>query len=297
VSRELPLRQAVALGLLHGPCELLPISSSAHTMLVPWLLGWRYGELDPGTRKSFEVALHAGTALALLARPPWQDGEGRARGFGGGGRRAWRRAWFVSPLVRGRPFVGAAALAGATVPPAAGGALLGERIERRLGTPDTIAVGLLAGALAMGAAELASGGGRGTGDVRANAPGGLEVRDGLALGAAQTLALMPGLSRSGMTFAAARLRGFRRLDADRVSWQVGLPVIAGAALLKAARQARAGSGAEQRRALAAGAGAAFLSTCLSARLLPAGRRMRLLPLAVAYRVALACLVWARLRRG
>ena len=69
--RVLTLRHAMALGLLHGPTELLPISSSAHTSLVPWLAGWPYGTLDPELRKSFEVALHAGTAAALLARPPW----------------------------------------------------------------------------------------------------------------------------------------------------------------------------------------------------------------------------------
>ena len=68
--RELPLRHAVILGLLHGPTELLPISSSAHTTLLPWLAGWPYDELDPRLRKSFEVALHAGTAAALLVRPP-----------------------------------------------------------------------------------------------------------------------------------------------------------------------------------------------------------------------------------
>ena len=58
--------EAVALGALHGPAELLPISSSAHTELVPWLLGWEYAELDPELRKAFEVAVHAGTAAALL---------------------------------------------------------------------------------------------------------------------------------------------------------------------------------------------------------------------------------------
>src|SRR5437879_2760274 len=62
----LTVRQAALLGALHGPAELLPISSSAHVALVPWLAGWRYGELDAPTRKTFEVALHAGTAAALL---------------------------------------------------------------------------------------------------------------------------------------------------------------------------------------------------------------------------------------
>src|SRR5271170_1419725 len=63
---RLSLRHALALGLAHGPTELLPISSSAHTILIPFLAGWPYGELDPELRKSFEVALHAGTAAALL---------------------------------------------------------------------------------------------------------------------------------------------------------------------------------------------------------------------------------------
>src|SRR5204863_4758752 len=62
----LPLRHALALGLLHGPAELLPVSSSGHVTLVPWLAGWPYAELDGELRKAFEVALHAGTAAALL---------------------------------------------------------------------------------------------------------------------------------------------------------------------------------------------------------------------------------------
>ncbi len=62
---RLSVAQAVALGALHGPAELLPISSSGHIALVPWLLEWDYDQLDNELRKSFEVALHAGTALAL----------------------------------------------------------------------------------------------------------------------------------------------------------------------------------------------------------------------------------------
>lgn len=287
-SRELSPARAVALGLLHGPSELLPVSSSAHTALLPWLLGWRYRELDPALRKSFEVALHAGTALGLLACPPWHTQRASSPCASGGKERVGARAvtCFFATVVKPRP-VRAAMLAAAIGPPATAGYALGERIERRLGTPGTIAAGLFAGAVAIGASELRGEGSRSAGDARAI--------DGLALGAAQTLALMPGLSRSGMTLAAARARGFRRADCDRLSWQVGLPVIAGAALLKAARQARAGIGAEERRALVAGSGAAFLSTCLSARLLPADRRMRLLLPTVAYRVALAGAVWARLR--
>src|SRR5438045_7490301 len=72
---ELELRHALALGVLHGPAELLPISSSGHTELVPWLLGWPYAELDGELRKAFEVALHAGTAAALLLALRAEVGE------------------------------------------------------------------------------------------------------------------------------------------------------------------------------------------------------------------------------
>ena len=65
-GQKLRVGQALALGALHGPAELLPISSSGHVALVPWLLRWDYDQLDDELRKSFEVALHAGTAAALL---------------------------------------------------------------------------------------------------------------------------------------------------------------------------------------------------------------------------------------
>ena len=78
-SGALELRHAVALGALHGPTELLPISSSAHTTLVPWLLGWPYAELDPELRKAFEVALHAGHGRGAAGRAARRGGGGRAR--------------------------------------------------------------------------------------------------------------------------------------------------------------------------------------------------------------------------
>src|SRR6202012_2361322 len=65
-SPQIRLREAIALWALHGPAELMPISSSGHVALVPWLLRWDYARADPDVRKAFEVALHAGTAAALL---------------------------------------------------------------------------------------------------------------------------------------------------------------------------------------------------------------------------------------
>jgi undecaprenyl-diphosphatase len=292
-ERPLALRHAFALGMLHGPTELLPISSSGHTTLVPWLAGWAYGELDPELRKSFEVALHAGTAAALLLRPPCSrpcsPDQGRALA------RVSARLGF---------------LAVALTPPALTGYTLGGQIERRLGTPATIAAGLLAGSAAIAAVEMRSRGGLPTRACGASVfetptheryetgkrpAASADLRDGLALGLAQSLALVPGVSRSGATLAAARGRGFSRADADRLSWTVGLPVIAGAALLKGTRLARAGTPRALCMPLAAGAASAFLSTLASTTVLSAQRRARLLPVCVAYRTALALLVIRRMR--
>jgi undecaprenyl-diphosphatase len=264
-------RHALALGLLHGPAELLPISSSGHTTLIPWLAGWPYARLDGERRKSFEVALHAGAGAALalhLRRELLRDAARVDR------RRAGVIALSLTP----------AALAGL---------VLGGSIERRLGGPRSIAAGLVAGAVAMALADARAGadeatGGRTQDDARA--------RDGLALGLAQTAALIPGVSRNGATLTAARARGFGRGAAQALSWHAGLPVILGASLLKGVRMRRAGVPPEQRAALALAGASAFASTLASARLLD--RRLRegqsLMPYAL-YRCALAALVVWRLR--
>src|SRR4051812_36694100 len=178
-EEALPLRHAVALGLLQGPAELLPVSSSAHTTLLPWLAGWPLARLDGEARKSFEVALHAGATAALAIE---MRAELTARARAGGARGAW-------------------VLALSLVPAALSGYALRDVIERRLGGPRSIAAGLAAGAVAMALAD-ARVGGRGAGDARA--------ADGLALGVAQAAALVPGVSRHGATLAAARMRGFDR---------------------------------------------------------------------------------------
>jgi undecaprenyl-diphosphatase len=276
-AQRLPLHQALALGLLQGPTELLPVSSSAHTTLLPWLAGWPYGELNPRLRKSFEVALHAGTAAALLVRVPWDTPNDRPCEEGSASAAA-----SIDSAAAKLGF-----MAAAVIPPALAGYTLGTQIERQLGTPATIAVGLLAGAVAMSAGELRAG------DARpaqgAGAP------DGLALGLAQALALIPGVSRSGATIAAARARVFSRQDADRLSWRVGLPVIAGAAALKGSRLTREGVPRELGAPLAVGIASAFASTLVSARALSPKRRAVLLPACVVYRAMLALLVIRRLR--
>lgn len=253
-SGRLPLREAVALGALHGPAELLPISSSAHTELVPWLLGWRYAELDVELRRAFAVALHAGTAAGLLVA---LRGEVAEAALGLDRRRA-------------------VLLAGSLVPPGLVGLALEGPIERRLGTPRAIAAGLLAGAAAMAAADARAPERRDRDDAG--------LADALALGAAQACALAPGVSRNGATLTAARVRGFRREDAGALSRHVALPVIVAAAALKGARLARRGLPPRTARAFAAGTVTAFASTLASR---PLVRDERVLWPYAAYRALLA----------
>jgi undecaprenyl-diphosphatase len=296
----------VALGLLHGPTELLPLSSSGHTALVPWLAGWRYDELDPELRKAFEVALHAGTAAALLWRPPW---DGASRTLGSGARRPRGASGSAG---RARVRTRLSLLAAAVGTPALAGYALGGQVERRLGTPATIAGGLLAGSAAMAASEVYARQGRlprareasvfetptqGRDETGRRAGTSAGLRDGLALGLAQALALFPGVSRSGATVAAARARGFSQRDSDRLSWTVGLPVIAGAAFLKSARLAREGTPRELALPLAMGTASAFLSTLASTRALDAGGRARLAPACAVYRAVLALFVIRRMRHN
>jgi undecaprenyl-diphosphatase len=264
----LPLRQAVALGLLHGPAELLPVSSSGHTTLVPWLLGWGYSRLDPELRKAFEVALHAGTAAALLIGLHEEVGDALRHIDG-------RRVTIVALSF---------------APPALAGYTLERPIERRLGTPTTIAVGLLLGSAAMAIADRHGAQNRRRDDAGA--------ADALWLGVAQACALVPGASRNGMTLAAARARGFAREDANALSRHVALPIIVGATVLKGARLARRGLPGGMAARFAAGAGAAFASTLASTWLIRQVERDRSLAPYAVYRAALALVVLRReLRRA
>ena len=135
---------------------------------------------------------------------------------------------------------------------------------------------------------------------RARGPAGRGIADAgpgdwLALGLAQAVALVPGVSRSGATITVARWLGFSRADAYRLSWTVALPVIAGAGLLQGLRLRRAGVPAALRPAMAAGAGAAFCSTLAAGALLRGRtRECSLTPFAL-YRGALAA--WVVLRAG
>jgi undecaprenyl-diphosphatase len=258
--------RAAVLGLIQGPAELLPVSSSAHLGLVPWLLGWPWDRLDPELRKSFEVALHAGAAGALMI----------------GQRR------LIASELRQFDARRATVLALSFAPAAIAGYTLERPIERRLGGPRATAIGLAAGAVAMLVADR-----RPRHRDREEAT----AADGLALGLAQTAALSPGVSRNGATLAAARWRGFTRHQSNMLSRTVALPVIVGAALLKGVRLRRRGIDPATRSAMSVGVAASFASTLACQRLIRLVERDRALwPYAV-YRLALAAVVLHRLRRA
>ncbi|HEY2202704.1 MAG TPA: undecaprenyl-diphosphate phosphatase [Solirubrobacteraceae bacterium] len=278
----LPLRHAIVLGLAHGPTELLPISSSAHTILIPWLAGWPYDELDPELRKSFEVALHAGTAAALLA-------DLRAIESHPGLAAVLRRATGA----QGFPASQALLVALSFIPPAVVGYTFEQPLQRRLSGLHTIAAGLLFGGVAMALADSRPGDG-----ARTLAQAGWF--DGLLLGLAQTCALVPGISRSGAVLSVARARGFSRIDSGTLARRIGLPVILGAGALKTARLFQNGAPAGGGRTLALGGTASFISTLAATRLLRGDGNTRhtgsLLPYSI-YRGLLAALVIRRLRRA
>jgi undecaprenyl-diphosphatase len=258
-------RQAIALGLVQGPTELLPVSSTAHISLVPWLLGWRWHDLDAEARKSFEAALHGGTAAALLIG---LRGE-IADELGSFDRRR------------------ASVVALSFVPPAIAGLAFERRIES-LGTPRATAVGLIIGAIVMALSD-ASVQERGRGDA--------DALDGLLLGLAQACALIPGVSRNGATLTAARARRFDREQANLLSRTVALPVILGAVALKGSRLAKRGVTPGTGQALGIGGLAAFASTLASQRLIRVVERDRALWPYSAYRIALAAAVLWRARRS
>jgi undecaprenyl-diphosphatase len=258
-------RRALILGAVQGPTELLPVSSSAHLSLLPWFAGWRLDGFDARSRKDFEVALHAGTAAALLL----------------GQRQA-----IVDELRRlDGPRAVAVALSGLV--PAAVGFALERPIERSLGGPRTIAAGLVAGSAAMLVADRRP---------RERGPADVNAGDGLALGVAQAAALFPGISRTGATIAAARWRRFTRGEANLLSRTVAVPVIIGATGLRVARMRRRGVSSPVRRALAAGAAASFASSLASQGLVSVLDRDQAPWPYATYRIGLACAVALKLQR-
>ena len=208
----MPIYQAIILGMVQGLSEFLPISSSGHLLLVPWLAGWQ--ELDPSVKKSFDVALHLGTLVAVVGYF-WHDVSTYVVE---GTKLVVARK--VPPTTDGKL---AWLFVLATLPAAAVGALFEDQIDSRLGTPTIIACSLIGFGILLAIADRTLGR-RKVGEFRA--------KDALLVGAAQALALNPGTSRSGITMTAARFLGFDRDAAVRISFVMSIPVIFGAVVFK-----------------------------------------------------------------
>jgi len=203
--------QAILLGILQGLAEFLPISSSGHLVIVPHLLGWP----DPGL--TMDTMLHMGTLLAIVVYF-WSDlWELAAAALSSIKRRSLddpqaRVAWGVVV---------------ATIPGAVVGLLLEDVFERLFGLPRAAAGFLLVTALLLVVSELAG--------SRRRPITSMSWMDALLIGLAQMLAIVPGLSRSGSTIATGMLLGFRREDAARFSFLLGVPIMAGTGLYQLAK--------------------------------------------------------------
>src|SRR5262245_65027852 len=210
--------RAVALGVLQGLGEFLPISSSGHLIVVPWLLGW------PDHGLAFDVALHVGTLLAVVYA------------FAGDWWRLLRGT--LAGLSSGRPFAGPEGrllgqLALGSIPGGLAGLLLDKWAESVFRSPALVA-GTLAGmGLVLFAADRRATGSRG--EVAS-----ISSRDALLIGLAQAAAIVPGVSRSGATISMGLLLGYRREEAARFSFLLATPITFGAALFKADDLAGAG---------------------------------------------------------
>lgn len=209
----MPIIHAIVLGLVQGLSEFLPISSSGHLLLVPWIFGWN-DFTDPSVQKAFDVALHLGTLVAVCAyfrkdlvvyvREGLRLVVRREKPVNAEGRLAWL-------------------LVLSALPAAAVGAVAEKTIDQKLGTPGLIAASMVFFALLLWWADRRAGARK----LEEYTPG-----DSLKVGVAQVLALNPGTSRSGITITAARFLGFDRDSAARASFLMAIPVTAGAVAFK-----------------------------------------------------------------
>ena len=213
--------EALLLGIVQGLTEFLPISSSGHLIIVPWLQDYTFLLDHPGFNKTFDVALHAGTLVAAIAYFR-REVVALTRGFFAATRR--RAITTADERV-------SVAIAIGTVPAVIAGGIGSGFIEDHLGEPWMIAIQLIVfGAILLHADRL----------PQRKALDGATLRDGWYIGLAQILALAPGTSRSGITITVGRYLGLDRDGAARFSFLLLIPIVAGATLFKGAEVIRDG---------------------------------------------------------
>ena len=269
--------QALIMGIVQGLTEFLPVSSSGHLIIVPFLFGWT----DPFiTSVAFSVMLHVGTLLALLIY--------------------FRAEWFrLVPAglaaIRDRSLAAdpdrklAWLLVAATIPAALAGFLLNDFLEKAVREPGLVAVMLIVGAVILWLADRWGGLTKGIGDVT--------FPLAFGIGAAQALALIPGISRSGVSISAGRFAGLAREPAARFSFLMATPIIAGAAIFEVRKLATGEAGVPvEIGPLLVGMTAAFVSGVLAIRFMLRYLQTRSLTVFVVYRLVVAAVVivaWLR----
>lgn len=274
----MPLLHAIVLGLVQGLSEFLPISSSGHLLLVPWMFNWHDFD-NVSIEKAFDVALHLGTLVAVVGYF-WRDLVVYVRE---GVRLLVRREKPVNP--EGRL---AWLLVLSAVPAAIAGAVGEKFIDEKLGTPGLIALSLVVfGALLLWADQRQ--GSRTLADYT--------TADAVKVGLAQVIALNPGTSRSGITMTAARLLGFSRDAAARASFLMAIPVTAGAVAFKLLKLAKDGVPDGLGGAMVVGIITSAISGWLAVWGLLRLVRSRTFSPFVAYRFALAAVVWLLMITG
>jgi len=218
----LTILQAIVLGIVQGLTEFLPISSSGHLIIVPWLFNWHFLLENPGLNKTFDVALHMGTFVAVVVYF-WRE-IGRLLA-------AWVRSMTKRSLADPEARL-AWLLIVSTIPAALIGVALESFIEEQLGKPWIIAVMMLVFAGVMYLIDHIAKLDR---DLDS-----LTWLDAVLIGVAQAFALCPGVSRSGITMMTGLLMRLDRESAARYSFLMSIPVIGGAAAYKALEVARDG---------------------------------------------------------
>jgi undecaprenyl-diphosphatase len=262
--------QAVVMGIVQGLTEFLPISSSGHHILVPYLLGWDDAFIES---LAFSVVLHAGTLAALLVyfRADWLRlvpaffAGLRDRSFRDDPDR--RLAWL---------------LALSTMPAAAIAFLLNDVVEGVFRQPGLVAVMLVVGAGILWLADKWG--------PRTHTIDRLTARGAVGIGLAQALALVPGVSRSGISMSAALFAGLDRADAARYSFLMATPITAMAVAYEGLKILRGEVGGAEPAALVAGVIAAFVSGILAISVLLRYLRTRSFNIFVVYRLVLAAVV-------
>jgi undecaprenyl-diphosphatase len=207
----LTLFQALVLGIVQGLTEYIPVSSSAHLVLVPWALGW---EFEPGAAFAFDVLVQMGTLVAVIAYF-WKDLVHMLRATF---QALVHREAVHDPYVRLALWI----VLG-TIPAVVAGVALKDIVEAAFGSPMGTSVFLLVTAALLLATERFG--------KRLRPLESATWKDAVWIGLAQALALFPGLSRSGATISAGLMRGFDRPGAARFSFLLSIPVMIGAGVL------------------------------------------------------------------